>query len=121
MNGCLVKSALFSFARLFAINHEIRDVIRYFSPGTMRVFASIPGEVGHRLKIVTTLAAIIDEYREPIGKALEAFNMAFSSRVNWKSSTRQSTLTHAREVYFDLIDPRMVICARSYAPFTHSR
>ena len=127
--SCLLKAELFSMARLFAINHEFRDIIRCLTPETMRYFASIPGEISHRLKIITTLAAVFDEFRVQIGFALEVFNTMYSPKGNWKASggggpdvsNRQSTLAHAREVYLGLSDPRMrVWCSflRRMHPFS---
>jgi hypothetical protein len=80
--------------------HEFRDMIRKVSLGTEQMFATIPGEVNHRLKIVTTLASAWHEHRPDIMKALQLFNCAFSSRRNWKASggdsSRETTLAHAR-------------------------
>jgi hypothetical protein len=88
----------------------------------MKMIGTVPGVVNHRLKILTTLAAVIDEYWRPIGFALEIFNVAYSPNANWKSSgARSSTLAHAREVYLALSDPRFRIqCAfvRRLHPFS---
>ena len=119
----LLKSELFSFARLFAISHEFRDIIRMVTPDTEKMIATVPGEVGHRLKIMTILATVVDEYYYAIGYALEIFCVAYSPKANWKGvgGARQSTLTHAHEVYQSLMDPRYRIwCAflRRMHPFS---
>ena len=50
---------LFSFARLFALSTEFKHIFRQCSPEGAGRFQNIPGEVKHRLKIVSELAKIM--------------------------------------------------------------
>jgi hypothetical protein len=122
VTGQLFKCDAFSFARLIGKDHEVRDAIRKLTPDTMKMIATVPGVVNHRLKILTTLAAVIDEYWRAIGYALEVINVAYSPNRNWKSNgSRSSMLARAHEVYLSLSDPRFRIwCAfvRRLHPFS---
>ena len=54
----LVKSALMRVARLLGKDHEIADLLREFTKSDEKL-ANIPGEVNHRLLILTTLAILV--------------------------------------------------------------
>ena len=55
--ACVPSAALFSFARLRAKSHELRDITRCIAQQhDHRIEATIPGEIHHRLKMIPVLA-----------------------------------------------------------------
>jgi hypothetical protein len=74
-----VKSALMWLARLMGKDDEFTEIVRAEVRDIGKHLAKIPGEVGHRLKILTTLATIVVDFRTELLSAFEKYNVAYGS------------------------------------------
>ena len=89
MKKNIIKSGLFSFARLFKTDRrEFRDLIMNHCKDAKKKLPTIPGEVSHRLKIITLLAKIVSDFYDEIIAAFEEFNEAYG-QGKWQPTSER--------------------------------
>ena len=102
-----VKSALMRLARLMGKDAEFTEIVRSEVKQLDRHLAKIPGEVNHRLKILTTLATMALDFRAEFLSAFEKYNEAYGSG-SWKTNEK-ILVEMVHEVYKELHDPRLMM------------
>ena len=102
----LIKSALMRVARLLGKDDEIADILRsYIDPE--KKLSKIPGEVNHRLRILTMLAILVLEHRTGLNKMLEDYNAAYGLG-RW-STNKKVLMAMMKEIFNDMHDPRLML------------
>lgn len=110
--GSHVVSELLSFARLFALSHQLRDIIsEYEDDAVAEKFSTLPGDVKHRLMILTLIAVIINSHSHIIEQATGDFILAFG-----KDQQKKATVDHVAEIHCAMRDPRILVACLFIAP-----
>jgi hypothetical protein len=112
--SCVQTAALFSFSRLFANSHEVRNVAKVVAHDVGRKFSTIPGEVNHRLKIIGGIARAVHSSFLSLLEVCSMYKTAYTSgtrpdgtwKLNKDGVSRKALIEHVEEVSADLGDPR---------------
>ncbi|KAK3241219.1 hypothetical protein CYMTET_48993 [Cymbomonas tetramitiformis] len=100
-----LKGELFRLVRLDKPSLEFRDLLRHLHPEVADLYRTMPGDIKHRINIITKIAKVFSGCRDEIRDVCWQMNLVYGKGV-WKGD-RQPVLDHLKEVWASTTDVRL--------------